>query len=175
LTQPQSGYSATTEQVLIYYLLYLPLWVLIVATILIIKKHVTKNWYKITFTKRTLYWTLVFLIVIGFVTNHDYQRQVGCFVENEPDFSSTKFIFSLGSILLLSSGFYFSDKKIGLFFLITEFFIWTSKSLYFNCSLDLFLPGYFMMICWAVRLVFIVKILNMRSIDKPTVDKKTNR
>lgn len=175
LTQPQAGYSATTEQVLSYYLAYLPLWVLTVVTIFLIKKHSDKNWFKMAFAKQTFFWTIVLLVIIGFVSNYDYQRQIGCFVENELDYSSTKFIFSLGSILLLSTGFYFSDKKFGVFILIAEFFIWTTKWLYFNSSLDLFLPGYFIMFCWTIRLLFIIRILNVREEERSSVDKKTNR
>lgn len=175
LTQPQSGFSATTEQVLSYYFVYLPLWVLTVVAILLINKHSDQNWFKMAFTKQTIFWTIVLLITIGYVTNYDYQRQIGCFVEDELDYSSTKFIFSLGSILLLATGFYFSDKKFGVFILITEFFIWSTKSLYFNRSLDLFLPGYFIMFCWTIRLIFIVRILNMRTNGRLSVDEKTNR
>ena len=175
LTQPQSGHWPTTEQVLVYYLVYLPLWVLTVATIFLIKKHSDKSWYKLTFTKQTIFWTIVLLVIIGFVTNFDYHRQIGCYVENELDYSPTKFIFSLGSIFLLSIGFSFSDKKFGVFILITEFFIWTTKSLYFNNSLDLLLPGYFIMFCWTIRLIFIITILNLRANGRIYLDKKTNR
>jgi hypothetical protein len=164
LTQPQSGYPATTEQVLLYYLLFLPLWALIAGTIFISKKHSDKNWNKRAFRKKTLFWTIIILVIVGFAFNFDYQRKSGCFVENEPYFSSTKFIFSIGSIILLSSGYYFSTNKFGISLLITEFTFWTFKALYFNSSLDLFFPGYFTMICWTLRLVLVVKILNNRPI-----------
>jgi hypothetical protein len=162
LTQPQSGYSATTEQVLFYYLLFLPLWALTAVAVFISKKHGNKNWYKTAFAKKSLFWSIILFVIIGFALNFDYQRQVGCFVENEPDFSSTKFIFSIGSIILLSAGYYFSNNKFGISLLITEFALWTFKALYFNSSLDLFFPGYFTMTCWTLRLILIAKILNKR-------------
>jgi hypothetical protein len=135
---------------------------LIAGIILISKKHNDKDWFKKVFAKKTLFWTIICLVVVGFTFNFDYQRQVGCFVENELDFSSTKFVLSIGSIILLFVGFYFSNNNFGISILITEFACWIFKALYYNSSLDLFLPGYFTMTCWALRIILIVKILNKR-------------
>jgi hypothetical protein len=87
-------------------------------------------------------------------------------------FSATKFVFSVSSVLLLSSGYYFSNSKTGKFLLIAEFFIWTFKALYFNGTLDLNLPGYFTMTCWALRVLLICKVLNQDTVWQTASDNK---
>ncbi|WP_317897448.1 hypothetical protein [Aurantibacillus circumpalustris] len=174
LTQPQSGYTATVGQVLMYYALYFPLWAVIAGTIFIATKHSDKSWNQQLFGQRTLFWSIIISIVIGFALNSDYQRQSGCFIEYELMFSPTKFIFSISSLLLLSSGYYFSYKKIGTSLLIIEFILWTFKTLYFDGSLDLFFPGYFTMVCWTLRVALIYKALN-RHADASVLDTKTTR
>jgi hypothetical protein len=162
LTQPQSGYSATTEQILLRYLFFLPLWALMAAIIFISKKYRDKNWCKAVFANKSLFWAIILSVIVGFAFNFDYQRRVGCFVLNEPDFSLTSLSIGISSILLLSAGYYFSSNKSGITLLIIEFAGWTFKTLYFNSSLNLFFPGYFTMIGWALRLVLINAILNDR-------------
>jgi hypothetical protein len=163
LTQSQSGYSPTIEQVLLHFLLFFPLWAIAGGLIYFSKKFSAKNWHNTVFPRKTFFWTIISFVVIGFAFNFDYQRKVGCFVENESAFSQTKFIFSIGSILLLSAGFYFSNNKFGVILLIIEFVLWTFKALYFNSSLDLFFLGYFTMTCWILRLIFIVKTINRQT------------
>lgn len=160
LTQSRSGYSATVGQVLVDYALYLPLWAVAGATIFVAIKHSDNSLNELFFGQRTLFWSIVILVFLGFVFNFDYQRRSGCFVEDEPMFSSTKFILSASSLLLLSSGNYFSSTKLGISLLIIELVLCTFKTLYFNGSLDLFFPGYFTMTGWILRVTYIYKALN---------------
>lgn len=173
LTQSHSGYSATVGQVLAYYAWYLPLWALTAVTIYFATKNTDKNWHEFAFGRRTVFWLIILFIVIGFISNFDFLRQTGCFVVDELDFSTTKVVFSIGSMLLLSAGYYFSNSRLGISLLITEFVLWTLKTLYFNCSLDLFFPGYFTMIGWTLRFVLIVKTLNRQATDTTIMDTKT--
>ena len=72
-----------------------------------VAKHSDKSWCKLVFGKRTLFWSTIILVALGFAFNFNYQRQSGCFVEDELMLSPTKFIFSISSLLLLSSGILF--------------------------------------------------------------------
>lgn len=161
-SRPRSGYTATIGQILGYYLFFLPLWVSLAATILINRKSKTKKWNNVLFGNTTLFILLILSIIIGFVFNFDYKRQSGCFGEDELDYSITKFIWSGGSILFLSLGFFMSKPKFATTLLIIEFAFWTFKSLHYNNSLDFFLPGYFTMICWFLRLGLISNKLNRK-------------
>lgn len=163
LTQSRSGYSSAVGQVLLYYALYFPLWAVAGAPIFVAIKHSDRSLNELFFGQRTLFWSIVILVILGFVFNFDYQRQSGCFVEDEPMFSSIKFIFSISSLLLLSSGYYFLGNKSGISLLIIELVFWTFKTLYFNGSLVLFFPGYFTMTGWILRVTLIYKALNRRA------------
>lgn len=58
-------------------------------------------------------------------------------------------------------GYLFSNSKVGLVLLILEFIFWTLKALmYYNASLDPIFNGYFTVICWVLRIVFIMKFLS---------------
>jgi len=172
LTQPRSGWTAKLEDIIADYLEYFKLWSLIALIILIAAKNTDKYWAQIVFGKRTLFGTITLLSIVGFILNFDYQRQSGCFVVDETMYSPTKFIFIICSFLLLSYGYYYSDRKVGQILLVTEFIFWTFKALYYNSSLDLIFPGYFTMMSWTLRFALIVKILNHDVQDTITTDKK---
>jgi hypothetical protein len=158
--QPRSGYSADINIILILNLFFLPVWAAIVLIAIWCRKIKEKNGGKEIIQAKVLFWIIILSVIAGFLLNVDYQRQVGCFVDDEPYLSPVKFIISGMSITLLSLGYIFSTKKIGVVLLILEFIFWTLKALvYYTSSLDLIFTGYFTVICWALRLAFIMKFL----------------
>ncbi len=168
LTQPKSGYSPSIEQVLLYILVLIPIWILFIGTYSLYKKYPKSKTLQLISKKKTVYILLILLLIIGFIFNLDYHRQIGCFVQNESTFSELKFILVGSSILLLTIGYLKSNKKIGIAILIAEFIFWTLKSLYFNSSMDLIIPGYFTMTCWLLRYTLIAICINKNA------NKKTN-
>lgn len=166
ITQPKSGYSPNIEQILFYYLLFSPLWILIIAIYFHIKNKPNHKISHIS-NKETLYFSLLFFLFLGFVFNLDYLRQIGCFVQNESIFSKNKFIFLGISFVLLTFGYLKSKHKIGILILILEFLFWTLKSLYYNSSFDLIIPGYFTTTSWILRYVLIAICLNEYKIKTP--------
>ncbi|MBK7958956.1 MAG: hypothetical protein IPK03_13185 [Bacteroidetes bacterium] len=164
LTQPRYGYNATLKQVLFCFAFYLPLLALTAGVFFFATKNSDKNWYEFAFGRKTIFWTIILSVAIGFVSNLDYQKQFGCFVQEEAMFSTTKFIVSICSIMLLTIGYYISDTKLGTSLLILEFVLWALKTLYFNRSLDPLLQDIFTMICWILRLILIIKTLNKQKV-----------
>lgn len=157
LSQPISGYPAEIESILFKILMYIPLFLLIWWLSKIIKRNETlKN--KLL-NPRLLYYLLILSVLVGFVFNLDYQRQYGCFIENESFFSPVKIRVAIISLCLLTAGKISKNKTLNLLVLIIEFFFWTGKVLYYNSSLDLILPGYFTIICWFLRMGLINQVL----------------
>lgn len=158
-TQPRSGYAPDMGMILLWNLFFLPVWAGIAFIAMWCRKVQQKNGGKELVSAKFLFGMLVISVIAGFLLNTDYQRQEGCFVEDEPFLSPLKCIISGSSLALLSLGYAFSNKKAGILLLILEFIFWTLKALlYFNCSLDPVFTGYFTVICWTLRLVLILKL-----------------
>lgn len=158
--QPRSGYSADMNIILIWNLFFIPVWVAIALVAMLCRRIKQKNGGKDIVSAQIVFGILVLSVIAGFLLNIDYQRRVGCFVEDEQELSLLKFIISGISLTLLSLGYVFSKRKIGVILLILEFIFWTLKALlYYNSSLDLIFTGYFTVICWSLRLVLIMKFL----------------
>lgn len=159
-TRPHSGFSATKEQVLGYVYAYIPIWIIIAVTVFTATNLAHKDWYKIIFSRRNFVFAIVILDLTGFAFNFDYRGMNGCFPIDEPMFSTTKFVFTIGSILCLTFGFLYTDRKVGRILLIIEFFIWTYKVTHYDESLDLPFPGCYTVVCWTLRVALIAKTLN---------------
>ncbi len=162
LTQPRSGYTPTTGEVLLNCLLLLPIWAVNAGIFFLDKKFIGKEWAKIAFGPNVIYWTLVGSILIGLIFNLDYHMRSGCFIVDEERFSPVTLILAGISILLLTIGHFTFGKAIGIAILIIEFIFWTLRALYFNGSLDLIVIGYFTMFCWTLRILFISKAISLR-------------
>lgn len=162
LTQPRSGYPPKASEVLLNCLLFLPIWAVIAGIFFLNRKFIGKQWAKIAFGQNVIYWTLVGSILVGLIFNLDYHRRSGCFVVDEESFSPVTLMLAGISILLLTIGHFTFGKVIGLAILIIEFIFWTFKALYFNGSLDLIVIGYFTMLCWTLRILFILKAFALR-------------
>jgi hypothetical protein len=158
--QPSAGHSVSINIILLRNFFFLPVWIGIALVAILCRKIKQKNGGREIIQAKALFWILLLSIVAGFLFNIDYHMQTGCFSHDEPYLSPLKFIISGISITLLSLGYLFSKRKIGVVLLILEFIFWTLKALvYYTSSLDPIFTGYFTVICWSLRLAFIMKFL----------------
>ncbi len=158
--QPRFDYSPDGSAILLRNVFFLPVWIGIALIAIWCRKIKEKNGGKEIIQAKVLFWIIILSVIAGFLLNVDYQRPSGCFSDDEPDLSPVKFIISGMSITLLSLGYLFSKRKIGVVLLMLEFIFWTLRALvYYTSSLDPIFTGYFTVICWSLRLVFIMKFL----------------
>jgi hypothetical protein len=157
--QPRLDYSPDGDAILLRNLFFLPVWIGIALIAIWCRRIKEKNGGKEIIQAKVLFWIIILSVIAGFLLNVDYQRPSGCFSDDEP-LSPVKFIVSGMSITLLSLGYLFSKRKIGVVLLILEFIFWTLRALvYYTSSLDPIFTGYFTVICWSLRLMFIMKFL----------------
>jgi hypothetical protein len=152
------GYPLTTSDILNTNLHLLPLWLLIGFTIYLAIKYQNKKWTQRIFAPQTIYWTLIALVIIGFLSNLDYKMQSGCFSSEEPFLSTHKLFFSLGSLILLSLGYSISLKWQTTSILIFELLFWIFRGLNYNGAFEWLPIAYFVIICLALRIALILKL-----------------
>jgi hypothetical protein len=114
------------------------------------------------FSPKAIYRVLVTLVVIGFVTNFDYQYRAGCLIYEVPFLSKMKFFYSLISIGLLALGYYVSVRWQTNSFLIFELLFWIFRGLVYNGAFDDVATSCFFLICIILRIVLIVKLYKAR-------------
>lgn len=157
---PRTGYSTDMPLELILNRFFLPAWLGIALVAIVCRKIKEKSGGKEIVSAKVVFGILILSVIAGFCFGEEDQRQTESVLENEWLLLLLKFSAGGMSILLISLGYFFSHKKPGIFLLILEFILWTLQALAsYNSSTDLIFSGYFLVACYTLRLVFIMKFI----------------
>lgn len=110
----------------------------------------------------TLFLVLILSVVGWFMLNMEARQVVG-FREVEVVFLIFKIASLCISAALLSLAYVFLNKKAGIVLLILELIFWVLKTLMtYPASADPIFSGYFTVICCALRLALVAKLVGKR-------------
>lgn len=89
-------------------------------------------WYKRIISLPYNYYTLLVLLVIGFLGQLDYTDRWGCFVGGESIFDTKNILFSSISIILILTSFFLRPRIFKMTVILIELAFWIFKLFYFK-------------------------------------------
>jgi len=104
-----------------------PFIILLILGLYLRKYQKNKKWIKLLSRTKTIFLLLLGWSVYGFLTNNDYNQQWGCIIAHEPIFSYQNILYSTTALILLSIGYFLSDRYIASAVLTIELFFWIYK------------------------------------------------
>jgi len=90
------------------------------------------DWYKRIISQPYNYYSLLALLVIGFLGQLDYTDRWGCFVGGESIFDTKNILFSSISIILILTSFFLRPRILKIAVILVELAFWILKLFYFK-------------------------------------------
>lgn len=146
---------------------FIPVWIGISFLVMIAKRLAEKYEGKEFISKGKLVLILILSVTGWFMLNLQ-QKPMADFREVEVVFLIFKIISLCISIALLSLAYVFLNRKAGIVLVVLELIFWTLKTLMtYPASADLILSGYFVVICYSLRLLLITKLITKSRMPAP--------